>query len=145
MTDPNYKFAEQGSVVPVSKRGWREETLLNAITADIEYKYYFYSDKRYIEKQKKMLNDAYDLEWLTLYKDSVIDFIKRIKRINDTAQTKKAYTRFLPILRERNKLLAEKFRIREETPKELSRASGRKSHKHRKSRKHRKSLRHKRK
>jgi hypothetical protein len=53
MTDPNYKFDEQGSVAPVSKRGWREETLLNAITADIEYKYYFYSDKEYIEKQKK--------------------------------------------------------------------------------------------
>lgn len=57
MTDPNYKFAEQGSVVPAPNRGWREETLLKAITADIEYKYYFYSDKRYIEKQKKMLND----------------------------------------------------------------------------------------
>jgi hypothetical protein len=139
MTDPNYKFYEQGSVVHVSKRGWREETLLNAITADIEYKYYFYSDKRYIEEQKKILNVAYDLEWLTLYKYSVIDFIKRIKQINDTKQTKKAYTRFLPILKERNKLLAEKFGIREETPKELSRASGRKS------RKHRKSLRHKRK
>jgi hypothetical protein len=53
MTDPNYKFNEHGSVIPVSKRGWREETLLNAITADIEYKYYFYSDKKYIEEQKK--------------------------------------------------------------------------------------------
>ena len=145
MADPNYKFAEHGSVVPVSNRGWREETLLNAITADIEYKYYFYSDKRYIEEQKKILNVAYDLEWLTLYKDSVIDFIKRIKRINDTKQTTKAFMRFLPILKERNKLLAEKFGIHEEAPKELSRASGRKSRKNRKSQKHRKSRRHKRK
>lgn len=119
MADTNYNFDEPGSVVPVSKRGWREETLLNAITADIEYKYYFYSDKRYIEEQKKILNVAYDLEWLTLYKDSVIDFIKRIKRIDDTAQTEKAYIRFLPILRERNKLLAEKFGIHEEAPQRI--------------------------
>jgi len=143
MTDPNYKFDEHGSLEAYEIM--RKETLLNVITADIEYKYYFYPDKRYIEEQKKILNDHYDLEWLTLYKDSVIDFIKRIKRINDTKQTKKAYTRFLPILKERNDLLAEKFGIREETPKELIQASGRKSRKHRKHRKHRKSLRHKRK
>jgi len=92
-----------------------------------------------------MLNVAYDLEWLTLYGDSVIDFIKRIIRINNTKQIAKAFIRFLPILKERNKLLAEKFGIREETPKELSRASGRKSRKPRKHRKPRKSLRHKRK
>jgi hypothetical protein len=143
MANPN--FDAHGSVVPVSKRGWRKETLLNAITADIEYKYYYYPDEKYIEEQKKILNVAHDLEWLRLYKDSVIDFIKRIKRINNTAQTKKAYTRFLPILRERNKLLVEKFGIHEEAPKELSQASGRKSRKHRKSRNHRKSRRHKRK
>jgi hypothetical protein len=53
--------------------------------------------------------------------------------------------RFLPILKERNKLLAEKLGTREEAPKELSRASGRKSQKHRKSQKQRKSRRHKRK
>jgi hypothetical protein len=53
MTDPNYKFDEQGSVVPLSDRGWKEETLLKAITSEIEYNYDVYSDKEYIEKQKK--------------------------------------------------------------------------------------------
>jgi hypothetical protein len=53
MTDPNYKFDEHGSSAHVSNRGWREETLLNAITADIEYKYDVYSNKKYIEEQKK--------------------------------------------------------------------------------------------
>jgi hypothetical protein len=83
-----------------------------------------------------MLNVDYDLEWLTLYKYSVIEFIKRIE---DTEQLTSLCKRFVPILKERTDLLTNKFGEPKEAPKELSQASGRKS------RKHRKSLRHKRK
>jgi len=54
MTDPNYKFAEQGSVVPAPNRDWREDILLKAITSEIEYKYNDYSHKKYIEEKKNV-------------------------------------------------------------------------------------------
>lgn len=137
MADTNYNFNEHGSLEPYNIM--RKETILKAITSEIEYNYDVYSDEEYIEKQKKMLNDTYNLEWLTLYKDSVIDFISRI---TDAEKITKANKRFLPILEERNKLLADKFETREEAPEELLTAGGRKhrkSQKHRKFRKHRKS------
>jgi hypothetical protein len=53
MTDPNYNFDEQGSMVPASSHDWREIILLKAITSEIEYNYDVYSDEEYIAKQKK--------------------------------------------------------------------------------------------
>jgi hypothetical protein len=61
MADTNYNFDKHGSLEDYNIM--RKETILKAIISEIEYNYDVYSDEEYIEKQKKMLNDAYNLEW----------------------------------------------------------------------------------
>jgi hypothetical protein len=52
MENPNYGFDKHRSLGDYSRM--RKETILKAITADIEYNYNIYSDKEYIKNKKNV-------------------------------------------------------------------------------------------